>query len=680
MEKRKTEEWITQVATQEEVRSEPPLQANRPSADKVQFLYSQDTQPVKKLDASSPGRLVIPDFNQHSSTIEIKELTPPPTKVEKRKTEEWITQVAIQEEVRSEPPLQANRLSADKVQFLHSQDTQPVKKLDASSPGRLVIPDFNQHSSTIEVKELTPAPTKVEKRKTEEWITQVATQEEVRSQPPLQANRLSADKVQFLHSQDTQPVKKLDAFTPGNLVICNYNEPYSEVVDVEPVLNGGRRTADLWNIHSLSYEEQRNSTMPVGSKKLSRDSIESVATHEESLNTRNGRVPGKPVVHDFNEKSSLAGENNVTESIPLRKGTRGNVDVCITQSNKYGEERSELPNSIGKLSGDKVKFLHARDVQPAVTIDSSLQHGNRVTPDNSHHHQNVSFEVLRIVSSGKEQKPKSTTTRTEVLRLEEPAARESRSADRVDFSLSQSGQGAERYESVSLGKIVIPDSKQHSFSVNIQQYSPGLETEKRNSQQWMTQTGTHGEPPSKLTHGSSGKVQAYSTYTEAATALDGSTAGGVVIVDVHHSQDRSSSQVQEVIPPLTVKENNTEQWTTQIITHEGFQSEGPGTIQFLDNHKGHPITTSDSVSSANATVAPGFQHSFSIQRQDGKHIDEELIQRQTTTRLRADEVQFVNSGEGQQVITLDGSSDGTVVIPIQIEHVLSPANVQIRNS
>ena len=212
--KRKPEEWIKQVATQEEVRSEPPLQANRLSAHKVQFLHSQDTQPVKKLDASSPGRLVIPDFNQHSSTIEVKELTPPPTKAEKRKPQEWITQVATQEEVRSEPPLQANRLSADKVQFLHSQDTQPVKKLDASSPGRLVIPDFNQHSSTIEVKELTPPPTKAETRKPQEWITQVATQEEVRSEPPLQANRLSADKVQFLHSQDTQPVKKLDASSP----------------------------------------------------------------------------------------------------------------------------------------------------------------------------------------------------------------------------------------------------------------------------------------------------------------------------------------------------------------------------------------------------------------------------------------------------------------------------------
>ena len=237
LEKRKSVEWITQVATQEEVRSEPPLQANRLSADKVQFLHSQDTQPVKKLDASSPGRLVIPDFNQHSSTIEVKELSPPPTKLEKRKPEEWITQVATQEEVRSEPPLQANRLSADKVQFLHSQDTQPVKKLDASSPGRLVIPDFNQHSSTIEVKELSPPPTKLEKRKPEEWITQVATQEEVRSEPPLQANRLSADKVQFLHSQDTQPVKKLDASSPGRLVIPDFNQHSStiEVKELSPL-------------------------------------------------------------------------------------------------------------------------------------------------------------------------------------------------------------------------------------------------------------------------------------------------------------------------------------------------------------------------------------------------------------------------------------------------------------
>ena len=479
-------------------------------------------------------------------------------------------------------------------------------------------------------------------------------------------------------------VTKVDTYSPGKLVFDSFNQGSSDVVGGALAVNSGRRTG-VWNIRSMSYEGQRNSSVPGGIKELSRDNTLVRARETERLNSGNSRVPGKLVVHNFKENNSLACENGVTEGIPLRKGTGQNVDVRIAQSNKSGERSSELPNSIGKLSGSKVKFLHTQDVQAAIMADSSLQHGHQVAPDVDYHHQNVSVDVQEISLSRKEQKPKSeqwsTTTRTQVLQLEEPAARESRSADRVELRRSQNGHGAERYESVSLGKLVIPDSKQHSFSVNIQQYSPGLETEKRNSQQWITKTRTHEEPRLKPTHGSSAMVQAYSTYTEpAALALDGSTIGGVVIVDVDRSQDSSSSQVQEVIPPPTVKKTNTEQWTTQIIPHEGLQSEGPKTIQFLASHEGHPISTSESVSSANVTVAPGFQHSFSIQRQDGKHSGEaELIQRQTTTRLRANEVQLGNSGEGQQVITLDGSSDGTVVIPIQIEHVLSPANVQIRN-
>ena len=425
-----------------------------------------------------------------------------------------------------------------------------------------------------------------------------------------------------------------------------------------------------WWIREVASEQK--ATVQEGTKKLSRDSIQLVHTHDgEPFNSRNGKVPGKLA-------NSSAWENNVTEGIPLRKGTRRNVDVWITQSSKNGKERSELPSSIGKLSWDKETFPHTQDMQQAMMVDRSLQHVHRFTPENSHHHQTVSFEVQESASSGKEPKPKfeqrSTTTKTQVLRLEEPTVRKSRSAGRVEYSHSQDGQGAERFESASLGTIVIPDSKQHSFSVNIQQHNPGLETEKQNSQQCITQTRTHGEPPSKLTHRSGGKVQAYSTYTEPATALDDSNLGGLVIVDVHQSQESSSSQVQEVIPHPTVKEKNTEQWRTQIMTHEGLQSEGPRTIQFLANHEGHPITTSDSVSSGNVTVVPGYQHSFSIHapRQDGKHIDEELIQRQTTTRLRG-------GGEEQQIITLDGSSNGTVVIPIQIDHASSTANVQVHN-
>ena len=336
LEKRKPEEWITQVATQEEVRSEPPLQANRLSADKVQFLHSQDTQPVKKLDASSPGRLVIPDFNQHSSTIEVKELSPPPTKLEKRKSVEWITQVATQEEVRSEPPLQANRLSADKVQFLHSQDTQPVKKLDASSPGRLVIPDFNQHSSTIEVKELSPPPTKLEKRKPEEWITQVATQEEVRSEPPLQANRLSADKVQFLHSQDTQPVKKLDASSPGRLVIPDFNQ-HSSTIEVKelspPPTKLEKRKPEEW-ITQVATQEEVRSEPPLQANRLSADKVQFLHSQDtQPVKKLDASSPGRLVIPDFNQHSSTIEVKELSPP-PTKQEKRKSVEWITSYSGR----------------------------------------------------------------------------------------------------------------------------------------------------------------------------------------------------------------------------------------------------------------------------------------------------------------------------------------------------------
>ena len=435
-----------------------------------------------------------------------------------------------------------------------------------------------------------------------------------------------------------------------------------------------KRKPEEWITQVASIQK---STGQVGTNKLSSDLV--YREDVEPTNTSKARLSGKLVVHDCKGKNA---KKDVTEGIQLSHGSRANVDVWITQANKYGKERSELPSLIGKVSEDKMKYLQTQDMEPAL---SPLQDDNRVTSEVNHHHQNVSLEVQDISLSGKDQKPtfgqwSTTRTRTQVGRSEEPDARKRRCAEAVEYSDSQNGQRAERCESVSLGEIVIPDSKQHSFSVNILQHSPGLEREKRNSQQWITQNRTHGTTPSKSTHGPSGKEQAYFTYTEPATALDGSTPGGLIILDVHDSQDISSSQIQEVIPPPIVKQKNNEQWTTQIITHEGLQSKGPRTIQILDNHKGQSITTSDNVSSATGTVVPGFQHSISIQRQDGKHIGDELIQRKTTTKLRAGELQFVNSGEGQQVITLDGPSDGTIVIPIQIENVSSSANVKIRNA
>ena len=108
----------------------------------MQFLHhSRTTESVEKVNVSSPGRLVIPEFSQHSSTTEVQEMDPPP-KVEKRKTEQWITQTIKQEELRSELPPPPKKLSTDKVQFLHSEEQQKVENIKVTSPGRLVITEF----------------------------------------------------------------------------------------------------------------------------------------------------------------------------------------------------------------------------------------------------------------------------------------------------------------------------------------------------------------------------------------------------------------------------------------------------------------------------------------------------------------------------------------------------------
>ena len=121
--------------------------------------------------------LVIPAFDQFSFTVEVQE-KPPPPKVEKLKTEQWITQTIKQEELRSELPPQTirqdelrselasptNKLSSDKVHFLQSKDMPSSLQAKGISPGRLVIPDFKQHSFTVDVQDNSP-PSKMQKTK-----------------------------------------------------------------------------------------------------------------------------------------------------------------------------------------------------------------------------------------------------------------------------------------------------------------------------------------------------------------------------------------------------------------------------------------------------------------------------------------------------------------------------------
>ena len=704
-EKRKPEEWITQVATQEEVRSEPPLQANRLSADKVQFLHSQDTQPVKKLDASSPGRLVIPDFNQHSSTIEVKELTPPPTKAEKRKPEEWITQVATQEEVRSEPPLQANRLSADKVQFLHSQDTQPVKKLDASSPGRLVIPDFNQHSSTIEVKELTPPPTKAEKRKPEEWITQVATQEEVRSEPPLQANRLSADKVQFLHSQDTQPVKKLDASSPGRLVIPDFNQ-HSSTIEVKeltpPPTKADKRKPEEW-ITQVATQEEVRSEPPLQANRLSADKVQFLHSQDtQPVKKLDASSPGRLVIPDFNQHSSTIEVKELTP--PPTKAEKRKPQEWITQVATQEEVRSEPPLQANRLSADKVQFLHSQDTQPVKKLDASSP-GRLVIPDFNQHSSTIEVkELTPPPTKAEKRKPEEWITQVatqEEVRSEPPLQANRLSADKVQFLHSQDTQPVKKLDASSPGRLVIPNFNQHSSTIEVKELSPPpTKAEKRKPQEWITQVATQeevrSEPPLQANRLSADKVQfLHSQDTQPVKKLDASSPGRLVIPDFN--QHSSTIEVKELTPPPTKAEKRKPQeWITQVATQEEVRSEPPlqanrlsaDKVQFLHSQDTQPVKKLDA-SSPGRLVIPDFnQHSSTIEVKEltppptkaEKRKPQEWITQVATqeevrsepplqaNRLSADKVQFLHSQDTQPVKKLDASSPGRLVIPNFNQH------------
>ncbi|KAJ7386489.1 hypothetical protein OS493_008623 [Desmophyllum pertusum] len=539
--------WIRHTTSHEDVRSDLLPTRNRLSADQMQFVHMQDTEQVEKLDGLLPGRLVIPEYNRQSWIIEDKEPSPPP-KVEKRKPEEWVIQVEVQEEVRSEPPPTRNRLSADQMQFVHMQDTGQVEKLDGYSPGRLVIPEYNQYSSTIEVNEPSPPP-KVEKRKPEEWVIQVEVQEEVRSEPPPTRNRLPADKMQFVHTQENQT---LDSSSPGRIVIPDFSQRSSKLVTEESAPNVEKQKGDQWIIHSTKQEDLRSVVPPATTTVSGDHKFQFLRTQDQQpTNIRSGSLPGRLVIPDYNQHSSTT---RVNEVIPAGKVDKRNADLWITQTTKREETRSELPRSIERLSEDKVKVLHTHNLQPVTTLDRSSP-GKIVIPD--FNRQSFSVEVQGISPSQKVDKRSNSgqwsmrTSTQEVLRSGQPPPREIESAEKVQFSHAQIRQGIETLDTVSLGTIVIPDdSNQRSFSINVQERSPSS-PDTRNAQQWITQTTTNGELQSnKLPH--AGRLQFdYTNDTQPAKTVVGAIPGRMIIADFN--QDSSSMQVQEVVPPPTMK-------------------------------------------------------------------------------------------------------------------------------
>ena len=521
VDKLKTEEWVTQEVTQEEIRTEPPFQANRLSAEKMQFLHNQDTQPEKKLDKSSLGRFVIPDFNGSTFTTDVKDIKVSP-KVDKIKTEEWITQVLTQEEVRSEPPLQANRLSADKTQFLYNQDTHRDKKFDKSSPGRLVIPILNQSTFTTEVKETKPS-SKVDKLKTEEWVTQVVTQEEVISELPLQANRLSADKMQFLHNQDTQPEKKLDKSSPGRLVIPDFNQCNftTEVKDIKPSknyfikdthsTNGGNALSSEMVRHMKSPKnviELQSREVPLTQKRELTDEWKVEDKGNEDWRSQ-APQPLKESLEKLRSLSRTQEMHSMTGSdvlpknsnVPLR-GTDNTFfiqiqDAAFTTGN-YKDEQA-IRHYLTELPAGKTGFVRSRETNQVLESDRAHSSDSVVIPVEP---KQVSSSSEVVIHNGENWITRANTSIS-------PAEKE-----RIFFHAGEARQTVKLGGVSSSGSAVIP--------IEIKDISSSPKVEIHDGKTWTTR-----QTSVKLSRDDRSFVS--TGETKEVITLDGSSSSGVVI-------------------------------------------------------------------------------------------------------------------------------------------------------
>ena len=454
-EKLHAEQWITTTIRKEDLHSEMPAPANKLTADKLHFLQKQDTQPAAKADGVSPGRLVIPDFEQHSSTVEVQETVPSP-KVDKRNAERWITHTFKQEELRSELPPPVNKLPTDKVQFLQEQEGQRVDKANFSTPGRIIIPDFNQDSSTLQRREQEAlfagrngSSQGVPFNQNPYWtivnVSEKAFSEEkprdealksgnAKSMSVARSKKGSVFKLQFVQTVDADSSLKEDIVLPGRLVIPDFRNSRGRLGSKDSALPPeiGKRGGGDWVTHSMTREEI--GSIPLRSRsKFSEDKVGFSSAKEVQqskpllLSTNQMKERGT-----FQESQNLTGPNNYL--------TGGGLVLLSGPSNKRSEEKFELT-------------------------------------------YNQDVELLGEMSDGR-------------LTNKLPASqREFKDADEAVALMHRKDSDDETLhltlkQGTPTGGIVIPNNDAYSFSIDVQ--DPALSGKKSNIQrEWLTHSLTH---------------------------------------------------------------------------------------------------------------------------------------------------------------------------------------------
>ena len=688
----KAEHWITQTSVVEMPQSEPTTSFGRLTYEQTQFLNTEETKETTKVDGTGPGRIPIPDFKQESSAKEVGAISPPP-KVQRIKSEQWMTQTTDSQPLRSELPRETKRLSRERTQFLFTEDVKAPINEQSRLPNKVLIPDFNQANNEREIGQVSPVP-KVNKIKAEHWITQTSVVEMPQSEPTTSFGRLTYEQTQFLNTEETKETTKVDGTGPGRIPIPDFKQESSakEVGAISPPPKVQRIKSEQWMTQTTDSQPLR-SELPRETKRLSRERTQFLFTEEVKAPTNEqSRLPNKVLIPDFNQANN---EREIGQVSPVPKVNKIKAEHWITQTSVVEMPQSEPTTSFGRLTYEQTQFLNTEETKETTKEDGN-QPGRIPIPDFKQ--ESSAKEVGAISPPPKVQRIKSEqwmtqTTDSQPLRSELPRETKRLSRERTQFLFTEDVKAPTNEQSRLPNKVLIPDFNQANNEREIGQVSPVPKVNKSKAEHWITQTSVVEMPQSEPTT-SFGRLTYEQTQflnteeTKETTKDDGNQPGRIPIPDF--KQESSAKEVGAISPPPKVQRIKSEQWMTQTTDSQPLRSELPRETKRLSRERTQFLFTEDVKAPTNEqsrlpnkVLIPDFNQANNereigqvspvpkVNKIKAEHwITQtsvvEMPQSEPTTsfgRLTYEQTQFLNTEETKETTKVDGTGPGRIPIP-----------------
>ena len=676
------EQWITHTIQHEVPKTEQLPQTNKLSVEKMQFLQNKETENMETAYVSSPGKLLIPDFNLKGSCTKDEEILPP-SQPKSNNTEEWITRVTKQEKVEEEPALPSTKFSVENIQFPDKHEEDKNDRPHMSPPGKIVIPDFNQDSSFTKEHPPLKIPAKLN---AEQWITTTIKQADQRSDLPSPTKKLSIEKMQFLHGQEVQRDDNVRVSRPGKLVIPDLTQE-SSVVQVKTASPPPKQRIAEECITQTTKKEVE-SDLPFSGEKVSLEKIESTQD-QQSDKVDYGQIafPGKLVIPDFSEKTRSTATQEQPQSVKVNKI---NAEQWITHTMQHEVPKTEQLRQTNKLSVEKMQFLQNKETEnietayvsslgkvliPDFNLKGSCTKDEEILPPSQPKSNNTEEWITRVTKQEKvEEEPALPSTKFSVENIHFPDKHEEDKNDRPHMSPP--------------GKIVIPDFNQDSSFTK--EHPPLKIPAKLNAEQWITTTIKQADqrsdlpsPTKKLSIEKMQFLQGQEVQRDDNVRV--SRPGKLVIPDL----TQESSVVQVKTASLPPKQRNAEECITQATKQE-VESDLPFSVEKVSLEKIESTQDQQSdkvdygqIAFPGKLVIPDFSEktrstatqeqpqSLKVNKINAEQWITQTIQHEVpkteqlpqTNKLSVEKMQFLQNKETDKMETAYVSNPGKVLIP-----------------